>query len=468
MSVVLEQFKVPGLAQLSYLVGDSSAGLAAVIDPRRDVQIYIERARELGLRITHAIETHIHADFVSGTRQLHAAVGAKVCGGRSDDYEFELQQLEDGDSLPLGKLRLEVLSTPGHTPEHVSLLLFDREQGDEPVAVFTGDTLFNLDVGRPDLVGDDGGTSNARELFHSIFDKLVPLGDRLEVYPGHGAGSSCGKSIGDRDQTTIGNERRFSEALKDRSESEFVDWILQGMPEPPSFYFYLKKVNARGAPLLGTCVVPPAPLSPEQFAQAMKDCMVLDTRSMLAFGGGHVPGALNIPLRPQFATWVGWMVDPEQELLLVVESERDVMEVAEALFRIGFDRVRGYLHSGMPSWQNEARPLASVEQWTVRELERRRHDLDLTILDVRSPAEWESGHVPGAVHHFVPHLEEHLEELRRDQPLAVYCGTGYRATIGASLLKRHGFERVINIPGSWKAWQAADLPVQEREPASRR
>ncbi|MGE0491117.1 MAG: rhodanese-like domain-containing protein [Vulcanimicrobiota bacterium] len=464
MSLFFKQFRRPGLAQLAYLVGDKSKGLAAIVDPCRDVRDYLETARQAGLRITHAIETHIHADFVSGTREVREAVGARVVGGKSDDYSFELDQFSEGDAIELGGVRLQAIHTPGHTPEHLSYLLFDRSQGDEPIAVFTGDTLFNLDVGRPDLVGDDGGVENARALYGSLFDKLLPLGDRVEVYPGHGAGSACGKSIGGRDQTTIGTERRFNEALKERSRADFVEWLTADLPEPPSHYRRLKKVNAAGAALAGPCPAAPQPLTPEEFQALMRQegTVILDTRSMLAFGGGHIPAALNIPLLPQFVSWAGQMIDPQSKLLLVVENVRDLLTLREHLFRIGLDNLAGYLHGGMASWQEQARPLASVEQWTVQELDRRRQE-SITILDVRSPQEWHHGRIPGAVHQFIAHLEENLDVLERARPIAVYCGTGYRASIGASILKRNGFDRVINIPGSWKAWRAADLPVESRE-----
>ncbi len=465
MSLFFKQFKREGLAQLAYLVGDTDSGRAVLIDPCRDIQDYLDEALRAGLRITHAVETHIHADFVSGTRGVAEAVGARVVGGRSPDYDFDLEELSDGDSIELGKLRLTALHTPGHTPEHLSFLLQDSEQDEEPFAVFTGDTLFNLDVGRPDLVGDDGGSENARALYDTLYNKLLPLGDRVEVYPCHGAGSACGKSIGDRDRTTIGNERRYSEALKKESEEEFVAWLTADLPEPPTHYHRLKKVNARGVPAHGICLSPPPPLAAGEFSKKLEesDTLVLDTRSMLAFGGGHIPGALNIPLSPQFVSWAGWMLDPETKILLVVESPRDLMPVKKHLFRIGIDRVEGYLHSGMSSWQEQARPLDSISQWTVHALERRRHGGELSILDVRSPAEFKAGCIPGAVHQFVPHLEANLADLplMRSEPLAVYCGSGYRATIAASILKRSGYEQVINIPGSWQAWTAAGFPIED-------
>lgn len=462
MALVLEQINVEGLAHLSYLVGDDKAGVAAVIDPRRDVDIYLQMARERGVRITHIIETHIHADFVSGSHELKARTGAPIYGGKSEDYQFKLEQLQEGDELKLGSVTLRALHTPGHTPEHVSLLIYDAKQGNEPFAVFTGDTLFNLDVGRPDLLG--GGTEKklAAQLYHSLFDKLVPLGDRIEVYPCHGAGSSCGKSIGDRRQSTIGNERVFSEAFKERTEQEFVEWILSGMPEPPTHYPRLKKVNAKGAPVKG-CIPTLVPLSPQQFQERMADSntLVIDTRSILAFGGGHISGAINIALRPAFPTWVGWMIDPEKTLLLVVESERDVSLVTQQLFRLGYDHLGGYLHDGMTSWQNAGLPLKHLGEWTVHELNQHKDDSTITVLDVRTPQEYQGGCVPGAKHIFVPHLQEHLDELDQSKAIATYCGSGYRASIAASLLQKHGFENVINVPGSWKAWKMAELPVEK-------
>ena len=462
MGLVLDRIEAEGLAQLSYLVGDDAAGTAAVIDPRRDVDAYLDAARRHGVRIAHIIETHIHADFVSGARELAARTGASICGGRSDDYRFELRQLDDGDQIDLGGVRLRALHTPGHTPEHVSLLAFDAKQGEEPFAVFTGDTLFNLDVGRPDLLG--GGTEQrlARQLYHSLFEVLVPLGDRVEVYPCHGAGSACGRAIGDRNQSTIGNERVYSEALRPRSEDEFVQWMLGGMPEPPRHYARLKKVNAAGAPLRGGLPVVP-PLAPAELREraSKQDALVLDARSILAFGGGHVPGALNIALRPEFPNWVGWMVDPDVEILLIVESERDLLPTVEHLYRLGYDRLGGYLLDGMTSWQNAGLGLSSVRQWTVHDLDRHRQDGDLVVLDVRSDEEWAEGHVPGARHIYVPHLEDRLGELDRGKAVATYCGTGFRASIAASLLKRNGFREVINVPGSWTAWKAAELPVEK-------
>jgi hydroxyacylglutathione hydrolase len=462
MGLILEQINTPGIAQLSYIVGDAAAGVAVVIDPRRDVEIYLERARQLGLRITHTLETHIHADFVSGTRELQARLDIPILAGRSDDYQFNYQPLEAGDTLTLGSLTLEVLHTPGHTPEHISLLLSDTQQGESPFAIFTGDFVFNLDVGRPDLLGQETTRPLARQLYQSLFEQLIPLGDRIEIYPCHGAGSACGKSIGDRTHSTIGNERIFNGAFQERRVEEFVDWLLKDMPEPPRHYPRLKRLNAAGPPLCG-CLQAPQALSVQSFQRQMEQphTLVVDTRSMLAFGGGHIPGALNIGLGPAFPTWIGWMVDPEQSLLLVTESPETLKQVTEHLFRLGYDRVSGYLHGGMVDWQTQGLPLQSLLQMPVMELHDQLNRDDLTILDVRSDQEFLNGAVPHAQHIYLPHLEEHIDRLDPTKTVATYCGSGYRASIAASVLQRHGFKSVINIPGSWKAWQSADLPVEQ-------
>ncbi|MHB8283083.1 MAG: MBL fold metallo-hydrolase [Caulobacteraceae bacterium] len=458
MPLLFEPIYTEGLAQISYLVGDTKAGLAAVIDPRRDVQIYIDMARARGVSIIYALETHIHADFVSGVHELKARTGGAIVGGKADGYQFELDQWAGGEMLKLGSVRLQGLHTPGHTPEHMSYLIFDSEQGDDSFGVFTGDTLFNLDVGRPDLLGHGSEHALALQLHDSLFDKLIPLGDRMEIYPCHGAGSACGKSIGDRRQSTIGNERRFSPALKPRSSEAFADWLLKDMPEPPRHYARLKMVNAAGAPLTGFAPSP-TPLTPAAFQARAKTAFVVDVRSILAFGGGHVPGALNIALRDEFPSWAGWVVPPDQDILLIGENVQDVSLAALQLYRIGLDRVVGYLHNGMTDWQNAGMSLQSTQEWTVQTLNARRAEPDVLVLDVRGDDEYAKGHVEGAKHIFVAHLGDHLDALDRAKTIVCYCGSGYRASIAASLLQAAGFERVANVPGSWMAWKAAGLPI---------
>lgn len=463
--LIFEPIYTDGLAQISYLVGDSKAAVAAVIDPRRDVDVYLDLARAKGLRIVYAIETHIHADFVSGAQALAARSGAEIIGGCSADYAFALRQAAEGEVLELGQVSLEILRSPGHTPEHISLLLRDGQQGDEPFALFTGDTLFNLDVGRPDLLGEDSTKQLAAQLYATLFTRYLPLGDRIEIYPCHGAGSACGKSIGDRRHSTLGNELLFNPALNQRrTEQEFVDWLLDGMPEPPRHYARLKQLNARPLERLHGPALPP-PLAPEEFRQRTADhdaVQLVDVRSILAFGGGHVPGALNIALRDEFASWAGWMLDDQRPIYLIGEDSVEVHQATLQLYRIGLDQVAGYLRNGMTDWQNAGLPLACVMQWTVHELDRRRGDAEVQVLDVRSPEEVEQGRVPGARHAFVAHLPRHLAQLDKQRIVATYCGSGYRASIAASMLKRHGFSRVANVPGSWTAWRKHDLPVAER------
>lgn len=461
--IIFEPVYTEGLAQISYLVGDSKAAVAAVIDPRRDIDVYLQMARERGLRIAYAIETHIHADFVSGAQALAHYTGAEIIGGPSQAYDFELRQVCEGDVLELGQIQLRVIPSPGHTPEHISLLLSDAQQGDMPFALFTGDTLFNLDVGRPDLLGEGTERKLAKQLFHTLFHRYLPLGERIEVYPCHGAGSACGKSIGDRRHSTLGNERVFNPALREsRSEEEFADWLLAEMPEPPRHYSRLKKSNTQpGPPALYPSL--PIPLSPQEFqALAEEDnrLQVVDVRSILAFGGGHVPGAINIALRNEFVNWAGWMLEPDRPILLVGESAEDVHQTVLHLYRIGLDNIRGYLRNGMTDWQNAALPLDTIDQWTVHRLDACREDPNVQVLDVRSPSEVAQGRVPGAAHIFVAHLAEHLDQLDPRKTTVTYCGSGYRASIAASILKRAGFAHVANTPGSWTAWRAAGLPVQ--------
>ena len=460
--LVFEPVYTDGLAQISYLIGDSKAAVAAVIDPRRDIDIYLQMAKARGLRIAYAIETHIHADFVSGAQALAKRTGAQIIGGRADNYEFELRQVSGGETIELGQATLQVMHTPGHTPEHISLQLFDAQQGDQPIALFTGDTLFNLDVGRPDLLGEGSERKLAGALYHTLFDHYLPLGDRIEIYPCHGAGSACGKSIGDRRHSTLGSERLFNPALREqRSEDEFIDWLLADMPEPPRHYARLKQLNVRSAVQMEGASLPP-PLAPSEFETlAARGMQVVDVRSILAFGGGHVPGAINIALRNEFVNWAGWMLDDARPILLVGESADDVHQAVTQLYRIGLDDIRGYLRNGMTDWQNAALPLNRLQEWTVHELNARREAPDVQVLDVRSPQEVAAGRVPGARHIFVAHLADRLNELDPDKTTATYCGSGYRASIAASILKKAGFRDVANVPGSWMAWKAANLPVQE-------
>lgn len=465
MSMVIETVYTEGLAQLSYLIGDDATGKAAVIDPRRDVDVYLELAGKHKLTITHALETHIHADFVSGCRELADRTGTArifLSGEGGAEYGFAHEQLKDGDQIDLGRVILTARHTPGHTPEHMSYLAVENIRPDKPFAVFSGDCLFADSVGRPDLLGDQQTGGLAKDLFRSLRDFYLQLADDVRVHPGHGAGSPCGANISDRMVTTIGYERKHNPALQIADEAEFVDFVLFTAPPEPRYYKRLKQLNAQGPELLRG--LPPAlPLTAEQFARAIKEekVQLLDNRQMLAFGGGHVAGAMNIGPRAELSIWAGWLLDPATPILLILRDENELDTARQHLLRVGCDALGGYLLGGMEAWANKGLPLAEVPQITVHELDKRRRGGDLQVLDVRSPDEWQAGHVPGAVYIFLPELQQKLDRLDKSKPVAVYCDSGYRASIAASTLKRHGFDDVSNVVGSWKAWTAQELPVQQ-------
>ena len=461
--MILETVEAEGLAHLSYVLGDDSAGVCAVIDPRRDVEVYLDLARRSHARITHILETHIHADFVSGSRELAAQTGAPVYVGAADGYGFDHRPLKEGDTLEVGALCLRVIHTPGHTPEHVCYLVSGGKGSPEPWGLFTGDTLFAGEVGRPDLLG--GGTEErlARQLYHTLHEKLLPLGDEVEIYPAHGQGSPCGGSIGDRNTSTVGYERQNNPKLQARSEDEFVAQVLDSLPPAPFYYPRMKKVNAAGPRVLG-CLPHVQPLDAKRFQEAMRapNALVVDTREIEAFGGAHLPGALNIPLRDEFPIWAGWMLRPEQRLLLVLAREEDLDRVQRDLVRVGLEEIGGYLRQGLRGWTEAGLPFARILQMSVHELKERVVEGrdGLQVLDVRRDDEWEQGYIPTAKHVYAPYLPDHLDGLDREKPVVTYCGSGYRASIAASLLQQHGFQEVYNVPGSIKAWKAAGYPLE--------
>ncbi|HEY0867533.1 MAG TPA: rhodanese-like domain-containing protein [Fimbriimonas sp.] len=456
--MVFETLRSPGLAHLSYLVGDADAGSAVVIDPRRDVEEYLEKARAKGVRIDYVVETHIHADFVSGGPELASRTGAKLLTGRSDEISYRHEAMDDGDSFEVGPLQFRALQTPGHTPEHISLVVSGGKGSKEPWGVFTGDTLFAGEVGRPDLLGREQEQALAKELYHSLHAKLLALEDGVIVYPSHGEGSPCGGSIGDRDTTTIGYERRHNPKLAAMSEEDFVRLVLEGASEQPapSYYPRMKKLNAKGV-VGGLPDV--RPLQPQEVADLSKQegVLLLDARPYTAFGGAHIPGALNVALQEEFPIWCGWLVKPEHRVVLVLNDPGDLEEAQTHLFRIGIDRIEGYLAPGMPAWFAKGLPIQSTAQIDVHRLRDRIGEIQL--LDVRRQDEWREGRLPTAVHRYLPEVPNLDGQLDRRKPVATYCESGYRASIAASLLERMGFERVHNVPGSMDAWRSAGFEI---------
>jgi glyoxylase-like metal-dependent hydrolase (beta-lactamase superfamily II)/rhodanese-related sulfurtransferase len=454
-----KQFYLGCLAHASYMIG--SDGEAAVVDPRRDVDSYIEEARAQGLEIRHIIETHLHADFVSGHRELAHRTGAKIYFGAKAGARFEHVPVREGDEIRMGDVLLRFLETPGHTPESVSVLVIDRAVSDVPKAVLTGDTLFIGDVGRPDLLG---ATMTAQELAGMLYDslhgKLLTLPDSVEVYPAHGAGSLCGRNISSETSSTIGQQRQFNYALKPMPKEDFVRMMTTDLPEAPRYFARDVAINRGGASELGELPEPAALEARDVEALQRKGAIVLDTRPAAQYGAAHVPGSLHIGLSGQFASWAGALVSPQAPILLVAEDEEQVREARVRLARVGIENVAGYLAGGILEWDRAGLPLATMEQIGVEELDARiREGRAGRVVDVRRPGEWQAGHIADAVHVPLNTLGQHAAELPKGQPLAVICAGGFRSSIGTSILEQLGFTRVTNVVGGMAAWKSANLEV---------
>jgi hydroxyacylglutathione hydrolase len=459
MSLVFKTIQTEGIAELSYLLGDDDEGVGAIFDPRPDCDIYVEMAREAGLAITH---THIHADLVSGSRELGARLeSAKIYvseeGGAK--YGFEHEKIKNGDRFTFGEVLVTAKHTPGHTPEHISYLLAEVDHADEPWAILTGDSLFVSSAGRPDLLGEKHTKQLAEQQFHTLHDFYLNLPDHVMIFPNHGAGSPCGADIGARLSSTIGYERKFNKFLQFKDVNSFTDYALNTAPPIPHYYPVMKKVNAEGPEILGG-LPRVAGLPPKIFKEAIekKRGVLVDVRSILAFGGGHIAGALNIPGSPILSIWAGWMLDPNEPVLLVLENDDDLEKTLRLFVRTGYTKFAGYLIGGMKAWDAAGFRHEEIGQMTVHELNKRSGELQ--IVDVRSPGEWKKGHVPGARHIFLPEVRKRMSELDAKKTTAVYCGSGYRASIATSIMKPKGFAQLWNVPGSWEAWKKAKLPIE--------
>jgi len=454
MFLKIKRFEVPGLAQYSYVVSDG--GSAVVIDPIRDVDRYLAYAKSEGLRITHVVETHIHADFASGSLGLVEATGAELALSAYDDgelYRYAMlhRRLADGDSITVGSLRLQAMHTPGHTPEHLAFLLFDS--AGKPVAMFSGDFLFAGSLGRPDLLGDAAKVGLARNLYRSV-QALTALPGDLVVYPGHGAGSLCGSGIGGHAETTLTHERATNAFFR-YDEAEFVERILASVPPLPTYYPRMKALNAQGAPALREIPTDMA-LSADEVDAMRGTVTLLDVRSSDSFAEAHIAGAVNIGAGPSLSLWAGWLLDPEQPIVLIAE-DGDLEEARRSLVRVGLDRIAGYLQHGMAAWIASGRPVSRSGQTSVDEASRELGDT--VVLDVRDDNERSSGSIPGSQHVTLGDLPRSLDRLPRDRPILTVCGSGYRSSAAASLLTAAGFENVRSIDGGMTAWALAGLPV---------
>jgi hydroxyacylglutathione hydrolase len=468
-----ERFYDTKLAQASYLIGCQDTGEALVVDPNRDVEQYVAAATREKLRITHVTETHIHADFVSGARELARRTGARLLlsdeGGPDWRYTYAAGDgatlLHDGDAFNVGRIRIDVMHTPGHTPEHISFLVTDTPAASGPWGILTGDFVFVGDVGRPDLLeraAGIGGTmeAGARTLFRSL-DRFRALPDHLQVWPGHGAGSACGKALGAVPSTTVGYEKIGNWGLVTTDEEEFVRMVLAGQPEPPRYFARMKQVNKEGPRMLGVMPTPKW-LDPVQLKSALSTGVVVDTRSTALFTAGHIPGTLNIPLNSSFTTWAGWLLPYDRDIYLIVERARaGAPETAlRDLAMIGLDRVAGVFgDDAITTWTSTGRELEELAQTTAKETAELLEKGQAAVIDVRAGSEYQAGHLPGVPNIPVGYLEERLAEIPTDKPVVLHCQGGTRSVIAASVLLARGVNNVINMTGGYSAWKKAGLPV---------
>jgi len=471
--MLLIRFYDPALAQASYLIGCQATGEAVVVDPNRDADQYVRAAAAEGVRVTHVTETHIHADFVSGARELAARTGARLLlsgeGGPDWGYAYAepdgARLLADGDVFTVGEVAFDVMHTPGHTPEHLSFLITDTRAAAGPMGILTGDFVFVGDVGRPDLLERAAGVAGAMEagartLFRSL-ECFRRLPDHLQLWPGHGAGSACGKALGAVPSSTVGYEKLANWGLGIVDEAAFVARVLDGQPEPPAYFAEVKRINREGPRVLGGAPCPPR-LDACTLDGALRErAVVVDVRPAAAFAAGHVPGTINLPLDRSFTTWAGWLVPYAADIYLIADDEARADEAVRRVRLIGLDRVAGSFDAGViGEWATAGRTLEVVEQTTAPELAALVARGEAVVVDVRGRAEWEAGHIPGAPNVPVGHLAARAGELPTDRPLVVHCQGGARSAIAASVLQAQGFTNVVNLIGGFAEWQRSGGAVQ--------
>ncbi|MGD2076820.1 MAG: rhodanese-like domain-containing protein, partial [Chloroflexota bacterium] len=465
--MLLRYFYDEKLAQASYFVGCQQTNEAIVIDPARDVEPYLQAAEAEGMRIIAAAETHIHADFISGARELAERCGATLFLSDNGDENWKYQYvdaydhvlLKDGDEFKIGNIRFETFHSPGHTPEHISLLLTDTAGADQPMGIFSGDFVFVGDVGRPDLLekaASMAGTAEvgARQMFHSL-QRFKQLPDYLQLWPGHGSGSACGKALGAVPSSTIGYEKMFNWALSHDDEQSFVAELLAGQPEPPRYFAMMKHLNKVGPPILGRLALPPhLPFHRLEAALSEPSSTVVDTRTSAAFAASHIPGTINIPYDYSFANWAGWLLDYERPFYLIADQHA-LQEVARQLASIGLDNSAGYFETAaIEAWAEAGHELQCYENVPPSRIAEQVRAGQALILDVRNRSEWDEGHIPGAQHLMLGYLAEGSENLSTNgKQLVVQCQTGARSAIGASILQAHGITNVANMMGGFRDWQ---------------
>jgi hydroxyacylglutathione hydrolase len=467
--MVLRYFYDDKLAHASYLVGCQATGEALVVDPDRDIEIYLETAKAEGLRITGVTETHIHADFVSGAREL-ANTGAMLFLSDAGDENWKYgyaknyrhQLLKDRGTFKVGNIKFDIMHTPGHTPEHISLLLTDSAGANRPMGVFSGDFVFVGDVGRPDLlekaVGVFGAAVNgAQQMFRSL-QRFKALPDYLQVWPAHGAGSACGKALGAIPSSTVGYEKMFNWALQIDDERKFIDRLLDGQPEPPKYFAMMKKVNKEGPKLL-QAVQKPRPLPLDRLNQLIKDGgTIVDTRPSDAFSSGHILGTINIPYNNAFINWAGWLIDYAKPFYLLSTAAK-IENILRDLSAIGLDNVDGFFDSETMKSFLSTQPLQTYDSITPQQAVHKISTGRATLIDVRNLSEWETGHISGARHIMLGYVADHIAEIPKDKQIIVQCRSGSRSAIAASILQAGGIESVANLSGGINAWKNDGLPV---------
>ncbi len=457
----LRQFVIEGLGHISALVSDDAAGVAAVVDPRRDVDLYLDEARARGVRISHVVETHLHNDYVSGARELAQLTGGVHVHAAGATLRHDHQAIRDGETFDVGALRFRALETPGHTPEHVSYSVADLSRADEPQLLFTGGSLLVGAVGRTDLLGAQHAEAYARQMHASLHDRLLAHEDSVAVLPTHGGGSLCSKDIATTPWSTVGFERRHDPLLAIEEVETFVRALLADQPAYPRYFARMRPINQAGpAPLGG--VPAPRPLPVEEVRSLLAgEGLVIDARSPEAYGAGHIPGSLSIPAGSSFGTWLGWVVPHDRPVVLLLDSADDWDPQIRQALRIGHEKVAGYLGGGFEAWRASGGLVEAGAAISVDELRARlASEPGMVVIDVRQASEFETGHVPGALHLHAGDLPERLSELPRDRPIATICASGYRSSVAAGLLRQAGFHDVRAVRGGLPVLRAAGYPVE--------
>lgn len=453
--MIFERIKSEGIAHNSYLIGSENE--AAVIDPRRDCQVYVDLAQQNGLKIKHIFETHRNEDYVIGSAELNNLTGATIYHGPGLEWKYG-STLKGKEEFKIGKLSLTAIHTPGHTDESMSYAVADLASGKATVIVFTGDALFVNDVGRTDFRGPEEVPRLASNIFDSIFNKILPLGDGVILCPGHGAGSVCAMNIGDRDESTLGIERLHNPLLQ-MSRDDFITYKIAEHLEKAPYFRQMEKYNLEGPPLLG-CLPLPSPLTPSEFREKMEGgAVVIDTSKPSAFGGAHIKGAYSIWLEG-LSVLAGWVLSYDKPILLVLEDHCYLERAIRYLIRVGYDRITGYLKDGTEGWYNTGLPIESLPLLSVYQLKDKiDRGEELVVMDTRGKKEWDAGHIKGALNIYVGHLEQRMAEIPRGKPVAVLCNVGHLASLAGSILLRAGYQEVYNVLGSVKAWVAAGFPT---------